>query len=100
MEPSSEIIFDPLQGVNLLFLKNDNDHLVELVEPAAAENPVSKILSKNGASLYHICYVIENLDQKIEELKSQRFKLVLPLLPRLHLMEGTFVFFIIPTWDL
>ncbi|MBA5247430.1 VOC family protein [Marnyiella aurantia] len=80
-EACSDIIFDPLQGVNLLFLKNENDHFIELVEPAATENPVSKILSKNGSSLYHICYTVDHLDQKIEELKSNRFKLVLPPTP-------------------
>jgi methylmalonyl-CoA/ethylmalonyl-CoA epimerase len=29
-EICSETIFDPLQGVNLLFLKNENDHIIEL----------------------------------------------------------------------
>ena len=77
----SDVIFDPLQGVNLLFLKNENDHLIELVEPAEAENPVSKILAKSGSSLYHICYEIDNIDEKIEELKQQRFTQIMPPTP-------------------
>lgn len=77
-EVCSEIIFDPLQGVNLLFLKNENDHLIELVEPAQEENPVSKIIAKAGTSLYHICYEIEDFDLKIEELKKQRFAQIIP----------------------
>ncbi|WP_164123636.1 VOC family protein [Sphingobacterium sp. xlx-130] len=80
-EVCSKVVFDPLQGVNLLFLKNVNDHLIELVEPAQEDNPVSKILSKSGSSLYHICYEIENLEDKIEELKKQRFILILPPTP-------------------
>lgn len=80
-ETCSEVIFDPLQGVNLLFLKNENDHLIELVEPVAEENPVSKILSKSGSSLYHICYEVENFEQKIEELKKQRFVQVISPTP-------------------
>ena len=80
-ETCSEIIFDPIQGVNLLFLKNENDHLIELVEPAQDENPVSKILAKSGSSLYHICYEIEDFDLKIEELKKQRFVQVIPPTP-------------------
>ncbi|WP_407404328.1 VOC family protein [Chryseobacterium sp.] len=70
---SSDKIFDPLQGVNLLFLKNENDHLIELVEPAQIDNPISKILSKLGSSLYHICYEVDSFDKVIEELKKQRF---------------------------
>ncbi len=80
-EVCSEIIFDPLQGVNLLFLKNENDHLIELVEPAQQENPVSKIIAKTGTSLYHICYEIEDFDMKIEDLKKQRFVQIIPPTP-------------------
>jgi methylmalonyl-CoA/ethylmalonyl-CoA epimerase len=80
-EVCSEIIFDPLQGVNLLFLKNENDHLIELVEPAQQENPVSKIIAKAGTSLYHICYEIEDFDMKIEDLKKQRFVQIIPPTP-------------------
>lgn len=80
-ETCSEVIFDPLQGVNLLFLKNENDHLIELVEPAQEENPVSKILAKSGNSLYHICYEIDNFEGKIEELKKQRFVQIIPPTP-------------------
>ena len=80
-ETCSTIIFDPLQGVNLLFLKNENDHLIELVEPGQEENPVAKILYKLGSSLYHICYEVENLDLKIEELKKQRFVQIIPPTP-------------------
>ena len=64
-----------------MFLKNENDHLIELVEPAQDENPVSKILAKSGSSLYHICYEIEDFDLKIEELKKQRFVQVIPPTP-------------------
>lgn len=77
----SDIIFDPLQGVNLLFLKNENDHLIELVEPAQDENPVSKILAKQSSSLYHICYEVADFDLKIDELKKQRFAQIISPTP-------------------
>lgn len=77
----SDIIYDPLQGVNLLFLKNQNDHLIELVEPAQVDNPVSTILTKSGSSIYHICYEVENLDIKIDELKNRRFVQIIPPTP-------------------
>lgn len=89
----SEIIFDPLQGVKLLFLKNENDHLIELVEPAQEENPVSKILHKLGTSLYHICYEIDDLDSKIEELKKQRFVQIIPPTPAIA-FEGRKICFL------
>lgn len=80
-EACSAVIFDPLQGVNLLFLKNENDHLIELVEPAQEDNPISKILTKVGNSLYHICYEVDELAQSIVELKKQRFMVVVEPTP-------------------
>ncbi|WP_017494970.1 VOC family protein [Flavobacterium sp. WG21] len=96
----SEVIFDPLQGVNLLFLKNENDHLIELVEPAVAENPVSKILAKSGSSLYHICYEVDNIDEKIEELKKQRFVQIIPPTPAVAFDGRKICFFYNPTLGL
>lgn len=78
---TSEVIYDSIQGVNLLFLKNENDHSIELVEPAVGDNPVSKILAKTGTSLYHICYEVEDIVAKIKELNSQRFVVVLEPTP-------------------
>lgn len=99
-EICSETIFDPLQGVNLLFLKNANDHLIELVEPAQEENPVSKIIAKSGTSLYHICYEIEEFDTKIEELKKQRFAQIISPTPAIAFDGRRICFLYNPTLGL
>ncbi|OXB00998.1 lactoylglutathione lyase [Flavobacterium plurextorum] len=98
--PSSEIIFDPLQGVNLLFLKNENDHLIELVEPGQEDNPVSKILSKSGTSIYHICYEIDDINSKIEELKKKRFISIIPPTPAIAFNGRKICFLYNPTLGL
>ncbi|WP_396196742.1 VOC family protein [Flavobacterium sp.] len=77
-EEVSDKIHDPIQGVDLMFLKNSSDHLIELVAPVNENNPVSKILSKSGSSLYHICYEVIDLESTITELKSKKFLVVLP----------------------
>jgi methylmalonyl-CoA/ethylmalonyl-CoA epimerase len=74
-------IYDPLQGVEILFIKNGADHLIELVAPAQIENPVSKILSKSGCSLYHICYEVEDLEVAITQLKNNKYLVVLKPTP-------------------
>lgn len=76
---TTEVITDPIQGVHLLFLSNDTDHLIELVSPIdeEKESPVTKILQKNGPSLYHICYEVDSLEEAIKDLKSKRFVVVL-----------------------
>ncbi|MDY3428149.1 VOC family protein [Riemerella anatipestifer] len=79
---ASEKIIDPIQGVELLFIGNDTNHLIELVSPLDKnDSPVTKILQKNGASLYHICYEVEDLDVTIEDFKKKKFLLVLAPTP-------------------
>ncbi|MDD1552701.1 lactoylglutathione lyase [Riemerella anatipestifer] len=79
---TSERIIDPIQGVELLFIGNDTSHLIELVSPLDKnDSPVTKILQKNGASLYHICYEVEDLDVTIEDFKKKKFLLVLAPTP-------------------
>lgn len=75
-EKVTEIIHDPIQGVYLLFLKNKNDHLIELVAPADEKNPVTKIINKVGNSLYHICYEVADIEEQIAILKKERFIVV------------------------
>lgn len=77
----SKKIYDPLQGVDILFIKNAADHLIELVEPAQFENPVSKILSKSGCSIYHICYEVTDIEATIAQLKKEKYLVVLKPTP-------------------
>src|SRR5690242_21751447 len=71
-----EIVFDPVQKVKILFLQNDKDPLLELIEPVDSEAPVYKILSKNGSTLYHSCYETDDIQESIEILKKEKFVLL------------------------
>lgn len=78
----SEKIIDPIQGVELLFINNENNHPIELVAPLDGnESPISNILKKNGATLYHICYEAENIEKSIAELKTKHFVIVVKPTP-------------------
>jgi methylmalonyl-CoA/ethylmalonyl-CoA epimerase len=96
----SEQIHDPVQGVNLLFINNGYDHLIELVSPAGEESPVTKILGKNGSSLYHICYEVAHLDTVIDDLKSKRFIVVLPPTPAIAFQNRNISFLYNPSTGL
>jgi methylmalonyl-CoA/ethylmalonyl-CoA epimerase len=43
--------------------------MIELVEPAGPESPVSRIL-KRGGGLHHLCYEVENLESHLEFCRS------------------------------
>lgn len=73
-------IFDSVQKVNLLFLDNGSGHLLELVQPER-ESRVGNILQRNGPSLYHICYEVRSISRAIENLRTQRFVVIVKPVP-------------------
>ena len=64
------IINEPLQGVNVTFLRSGLPApAVELVEPVGTESPVSLFL-KHGGGLHHLCYEVESLETQLELSRS------------------------------
>jgi methylmalonyl-CoA/ethylmalonyl-CoA epimerase len=80
--PIGKEIRDNLQGVDLLFIKNDSQHLIELVAPIEETfGPVSGILKKNGPTLYHICYEVYDLEKELKDLIAKRFVVLMKPTP-------------------
>jgi len=71
-----DIVFDPLQNINICFLTHPTMPLVELLSPVNEKSPVVQILEKNGTTPYHICYEVEELDSFIKVLKKQKYLVV------------------------
>lgn len=65
--------FDPIQNVNICWLEKENMPLIELLEPVNESSPVSKTLEKNGVTPYHICYIVDNLEEATAELRRMRY---------------------------
>lgn len=73
---ASEIIFDPIQHVDICWLTKDGMPTVELLAPIDESSPQCKILEKNGVTPYHTCYVVEDIDRAVEDLRKQKYVLV------------------------
>lgn len=71
----SEIIYDPIQDVRVLFMGDDNNILYELIEPASKDSPIIKLLDKK-ISLYHFCYEVDDIETTIKELSKKNFILI------------------------
>lgn len=71
------IIYDPIQGVRVSFLRGHHsaDPLLELVEPAGESSPVFSFL-KRGGGLHHVCYVVDSLDRQMQESRAKRSLIV------------------------
>ncbi len=44
---------------------------IELLEPLSEATAVGRFLAKRGEGLHHICYEVENLAAKVEDLKAR-----------------------------
>lgn len=72
----SDTIFDPIQNVNICWLTKENMPVVELLEPVDETSPVNKILEKNGVTPYHTCYIVDEIDLAMKELRKMKYIVV------------------------
>lgn len=67
------VIYDPEQNVEVCVLSHPTSPKIELLAPHDESSPINNILKKSGATPYHICYEVENIEEAISELKKERF---------------------------
>ena len=63
------------QGVKTAFLST-GDANIELLEPLSADSPVAKFIEKRGEGIHHICFRVTNIEQHLERLQKQGFRLI------------------------
>lgn len=72
-EPCSEVVFDAIRNIKILFLKNTHGQCIELIEPVSDTAYGKNILKKFGPTPYHLCVAAENPLQLVDDLKKQGF---------------------------
>ncbi|GAW94258.1 methylmalonyl-CoA epimerase [Calderihabitans maritimus] len=65
----------PEQKVKVAFLPV-GDSEVELLESTEPDGPVAKFIEKNGEGIQHIAFRVENIEEKLEELKKEGIRLI------------------------
>lgn len=63
------------QGVNVAMLPVGESR-IELLEPVSGDTVVGRFINKRGEGLHHICYEVENLEAKIEQMKAAGVRLL------------------------
>ncbi len=69
----SATTFDPVQNVNICWLTKEGMPTVELLAPVDETSPVCKTLEKNGVTPYHTCYVVEDIEQAVADLRKMKY---------------------------
>jgi len=63
------------QGVRVAMLPVGESR-IELLEPVSGETPDGRFLAKRGEGLHHICYEVDDLASKLDELRSRGVRLL------------------------
>lgn len=72
----SEVYEDPRQGIAICFLSSSHEGAprIELVQPVAEDSVVAKLLVRQGAGPYHMCFEVEELPEEVEGLQAQGYR--------------------------
>lgn len=63
------------QKVKVAFLPVE-DSEVELLESTSPDGPIARFIEKNGEGIQHIAFRVENLEEKLTELKNKGVRLI------------------------
>jgi methylmalonyl-CoA/ethylmalonyl-CoA epimerase len=68
---------DPIQRARVIFLDlpPDGGVKLELIEPLGSDSPVASFDQKGGG-LHHLCFEVDDLEQQIGNMKSQKAVLI------------------------
>jgi len=67
----TEIVEDPVHKVRVVLLSASHAKIsIELVAPLTEDSPVSSLLRK-GIRLYHISYLVKDIEKTLEEARRQ-----------------------------
>lgn len=69
----TEVVED--QKVKVVFLPV-GDSEVELLESTTSDGPIAKYIEKNGEGIQHIAFGVDNLVEKLAELKEKGVRLI------------------------
>lgn len=69
----SETYIERVQNVQIAFLTKPGFTAIELVSPLDGPSPVDNYLQKEMARPYHICYVVDDIMEAVNDLHAENF---------------------------
>ena len=64
------------QEVETLFAQVDKNTKLELLAPLNGKGPIQQFLDKKGPGMHHLCFRVEDVVEKANELKKNGFRLL------------------------
>ena len=47
-----------------------------MIEPTDPDGPIARFISDRGETVHHLCFEVENLDQKLEDLNELGYRMI------------------------
>ncbi|OUS02347.1 methylmalonyl-CoA epimerase [Flavobacteriales bacterium 33_180_T64] len=63
------------EGVKTSFFKL-GPNKIELLQATSKDSPIAKFIEKKGEGVHHIAFAVSNIENEIERLKKEGFKLI------------------------
>lgn len=83
-KPVTDIVKDPIHKVSVVLLSApEGGVFIELVAPLTEDSPVHNLL-KRGIHLYHVCYLVKDLEKTLEEAKRNSIIISKPTPAKLY----------------
>lgn len=82
---AGELFVDNDRGILIQFIQSESGELIELIQPNAAKSVVDGLMKSSVNKIYHICYLVANIDEKITQLQRDGFVLIAPPAPAIAL---------------
>lgn len=64
------------QKVKVAFAQIDTHARLELLEATDDSSPIKKFIEKKGEGIHHICFKVDDVAKKSQELKDKGYKLI------------------------
>lgn len=71
-----EIVAD--QKVKTAFAAIDMNAHIELLESTDPDGPIGKYIDKKGPGIHHICFQVDNIERKQDELEKKGIRFLYP----------------------
>jgi len=70
------VVHDPHQNVNLIWGESEAMPAVEIIFPADTPGPLDELLRRNKELVYHLCFVSENVEESLKQMRDAGHRVV------------------------
>lgn len=82
------VVYDPLQKVNLVFCPSSEMPAVEVIFPSDESGPLTNILADRHEAMYHVCYRSSDVDASIAAMRQAGHRVVQVAAPQPAILFG------------